>query len=408
MHPHVLEPESGTCPICGMELVRVGKGGAPDEGGVVVDPAVVQKMGVRTERIVRQPLFRHLRTLGEVIVGEDRVSVLNLRFAGWIERIHADKTGEPVSQGDPLFDVYSPDLVATQEEYLVALRAQGPKSELARSARRKLELFDIHAEDLDALARTGRVKRAIAIRAPRSGHILHKNVVEGAHVKAGEDLYTIADLSRIWVQAEVYAFDAPWVEAGQPAQMELTYSGGSSVAGSVSYVYPILNEVSRTLTVRLEFPNPDLRLKPGMFATVYIQFRREDDALVVPSEAILHSGKRELVFLDLGEGRFEPREITTGLVGDRHKTQVLSGLEEGDVVVTSGQFLIDSESQLQEAIGKLRGNGSASADSGPDEADAVYACPMHPEETSHEPGQCGICGMDLEPVSRDVPAESSQ
>ncbi|MBW2232907.1 MAG: efflux RND transporter periplasmic adaptor subunit, partial [Deltaproteobacteria bacterium] len=398
MHSHVVEHGPGPCPICGMDMTRVrsspakqnaegerrikywvapmdptyisdepGKSpmgmdlvpvyeegqavGAP--GTVQIDPVVIQNMGVRTERSLRQPLFRHVRTLGEVVVSEDRVSVVNLRFSGWVERILADKTGEPVTEGDPLFAIYSPDLVAAQEEYLLALRMQGAKSELARSARRKLELFDLDSKDVAALARTGRVERAMLIRAPRSGHILEKNVVAGARVSAGEDLYTIADHSQIWVQAEVYEFDAPWVEVGQPAHMELAYERGRSVAGSVAYVYPTLNDVSRTLTVRLEFKNPDLRLKPGMFATVYIQFRREDDALVVPTEAILHSGKRELVFVAVGGGRFEPREITTGLVGDRHMAQVLSGLVEGEVVVTSGQFLIDSESQLQEAIDKM-------------------------------------------------------
>ncbi|MBW2233630.1 MAG: efflux RND transporter periplasmic adaptor subunit, partial [Deltaproteobacteria bacterium] len=231
-----------------------------------------------------------------------------------------------------------------------------------------------------------RVERAMLIRAPRSGHILHKNVVEGARVLAGEDLYTIADLSQIWVQAEVYEFDAPWVEVGQPAHMELAYERGRSVAGSVAYLYPTLNDVSRTLTVRLEFKNPNLRLKPGMFATVYIQFRREDDALVVPTEAILHSGKREIVFVAVGDGRFEPREITTGLVGDRHMTQVLSGLEEGEIVVTSGQFLIDSESQLQEAIEKMLARRSGVAPSVSSQPEMVYACPMHPEAAVRSAG----------------------
>jgi hypothetical protein len=180
--------------------------------------------------------------------------------------------------------------------------------------------------------------------------------------------------------------------------MELSYQKGEVIEGSVAYVYPTLNEVSRTLTVRIEFPNPDLRLKPGMFATVYIQFRRQDDALVVPTEAILHSGTRELVFVAVGEGRFEPREITTGLVGDRHMTQVLSGLAAGEDVVTSGQFLIDSESQLQEAIAKMlaRRSGAENRDAETEHDDTVLACPMHPDQISHEAGRCPVCGMDLE------------
>jgi len=448
MHPHVLEDGPGQCPICGMDLTPVDAPGnepaaeaatssgerkikywtAPmdptfiadepgkspmgmdlvpvyedevaDAGGntISIDPVVVQNMGVRIQQVQRKSLFRHIRTIGEVEVGEDLVSVVNLRFSGWVEKIHVDRTGDLIEAGQPLFEIYSPDLVAAQEEYLLAVRSQGPKSELARSARRKLELFDLDPRDIEAVARSGEVRRAVPIRAPRSGYVLHKNIVDGARISAGSDLYTIGDLSKVWVKAEVYEHDAPWVEVGQPAQMELTYEKGKVIEGSVAYVYPTLNDVARTLTVRLEFPNPDLRLKPGMFATVYIQFRREDDTLVLPTEAILHSGTREIVFVALGDGRFEPREITTGLVGDRHMTQVLSGLTAGEDIVTSGQFLIDSESQLQEAIAKMlaRRSGAASDHAGMEHDERVYACPMHPAQLSNEPGRCPICGMDLE------------
>jgi Cu(I)/Ag(I) efflux system membrane fusion protein len=448
MHPHVLEQAAGPCPICGMDMTRANvttdrKQGLPaptsgerkirhwvapmdpsfvanapgkspmgmdlvpvyedetraDHGNTLtIDPVIVQNMGVRLERVERKALFRHVRTIGEVEVAEDLVSVVNLRFSGWVERIHVDRTGDLIEAGQPLFEVYSPELVATQEEYLLALRAQGPESELARSARRKLGLFDLDPRDIEAIARTRKTRRALPIRAPRSGYVLHKSIVEGARIHAGQDLYTIGDLSNVWVQAEVYEHDAPWVEVGQPAQMQVGYQKGHVIEGSVAYVYPTLNEVARTLTVRLEFPNPELRLKPGMFATVYIQFRREDDTLVVPTEAILHSGTREIVFVELGGGRFEPREITTGLVGDRHTTQVLSGLSAGETIVTSGQFMLDSESQLQEAIRKMLPRGSGARGDRPEaQPDArVNACPMHPEQISHEPGRCPVCGMDLE------------
>jgi Cu(I)/Ag(I) efflux system membrane fusion protein/cobalt-zinc-cadmium efflux system membrane fusion protein len=401
MDPRFISDKPGKSPM-GMDLVPVYEDatGSENPGAVVIDPVVVQNMGVRIARVDRRTLFRHVRTIGEVEVGEDALSVINLRFSGWVEHIYADKTGDPVKSHDKLFDIYSPALVATQEEFLLALRTQGAKSDLARSARRKLELWDVAAADIDAIARERRARRALPIRAPRSGFILEKSIVEGARVQEGADLYRIGDLSRIWVTAEIYEHDAPWVEVGQPAQMELTYEPGKVIEGRVAYIYPTLDKSSRTLSVRLEFENPDNRLKPGMFATVYIQFQRRNDVLVVPTEAILHSGVRQLVFITQDDGRFEPREITTGLVGDRDGTEVLSGLDEGDLVVVSGQFLIDSESQLKEAIAKMleRRSGGLTPDppSMESDASAVWSCPMHPEVVAEEFGRCSICGMDLE------------
>ena len=401
MDPTFIRDEPGKSPM-GMDLIPVYEDGADggDANVIAIDPAVVQNMGVRTARVDRKTLFRHVRTIGEVEVGEDELSVVNLRFGGWVENIYVDKTGDPVRKGDTLFDIYSPELVAAQGEYLLAIRTQGAKSDLARSARRKLELWDIGRADIDAIARKGEVRRVLPIRAPRSGFVLEKRIVDGARIDAGDDVYHIGDLSRIWVTAEIYEHDAPWVEVGQPAQMELTYEPGRVVEGEVAYIYPTLDKSSRTLTVRLEFANPDNRLKPGMFATLYIQFQRRDDVLVVPTEAIIHSGVRQIVFVTRDNGHFEPREITTGLVGDRDGTEVLTGLDECDLVVVSGQFLIDSESQLNEAIQKMlerkRGGGIRAAAATEAVASTVWSCPMHPEAIAAEFGRCPICGMDLE------------
>ena len=401
MDPTFISDEPGKSPM-GMDLVPVYEDGAggEDPNVIVIDPAVVQNMGVRIARVDRSTLFRHVRTIGEVEVGEDQLSVVNLRFSGWVEEIYADKTGDPVEKGDILFDIYSPGLVLAQEELLLALRTQGPKSALARSARRKLELWDIAKSDIDAIARERRVRKVLPIRAPRSGFVIEKSILEGAHVREGSDLYRIGDLSRIWVTAEIYEHDAPWVEVGQPAQMELTYEPGKVIEGRVAYIYPTLDRSTRTLKVRLEFENPGYRLKPGMFATIYIQFQRRDNVLIVPTEAIIHSGIRQLVFITEDDGHFESREITTGLVGDRDGTEVLSGLSEGDLVVVSGQFLLDSESQLNEAILKMleRKKGGAVPPSNSAESDAptIWSCPMHPEIVADEFGHCSICGMDLE------------
>ncbi len=405
MHPQVVQSEPGACPICGMDLTPMG-GSTAEAGAVHIDPVVVQNMGVRTSVVERQPIFRHLRTIGEVDVAEDEVSVVNLRYDGWVERIHVDRTGDLVKRGQRLFEIYSPQLVAAQEELLLALRSGPADSALARSARRKLDLWNVASNDVEAIVDAGEASRTLPVRAPADGYVLHKDIVEGGRVKAGSDLYRIGDLSSIWVSAEVYEFDAPWVQVGQPAQMELSFQRGTVLEGQVAYIYPTLNERSRTLRVRLEFENPGVALKPGMFTTVYIEYRRLDDVLAIPTEAILHSGERELVFVALGEGRFAAREVTTGLEADHHLTEVLSGLEQGEVVVTSGQFLIDSESQLQEAIAKLLAVRSGEAEEGADrqEGEGLYTCPMHPEVVQEGPGRCPECGMFLEPMGDAVEA----
>lgn len=444
MHPQVVQDGPGTCPICGMDLTPMGAGKATatpdgerkiaywqapmdptyvrdapgkspmgmdlvpvyeDEVGggggggnyVDIDPGVIQQAGVELATAERTTVFRHLRTIGEVDVGEDELSVVNLRFSGWVERIRVDKTGDPVERGQVLFEIYSPELVAAQEEYLLALRSQGADAALTRAARRRLELYDVARRDIDALVKRGEASRTLPIRAPQAGFVLHKNVVEGARVQAGKDLYRIGNLQRIWITAEVYEHDAPWVEEGQPAQLELTNQAIGTLEGKVSYIYPTLDTRTRTLKVRLEFDNPGVRLKPGMFATVHIQYRRKDDVIAVPTEAVLHSGRRTLVFVARGKGRFEPRDVQLGLQGDHRMTEVLAGLEPGDRVVTSGQFLIDSESQLQEALKKIL--ASSRGEEAPEEhahADTVWSCPMHPEVIGEEGGRCPECGMFLE------------
>ncbi|MCO4747797.1 MAG: efflux RND transporter periplasmic adaptor subunit [Proteobacteria bacterium] len=385
MHPEVVEHAPGSCPICGMDLTPMGETSVDET--VHVPSNVVQTMGVRTAPVRSQTLFKHLRTLGEVEVAEDEVSVINLRLSGWVERIHVERTGDPVKAGQRLLDLYSPELVSAQEELLLA--GSGP---LAESARKKLQLLGITDYDIDAVVAAGSASRTLPIRAPTAGFVLHKDVVEGARVKAGQDLYRIGNLQKIWVNAEVYEFDAPWVEEGQRAQAELSFAKGVVLEGRVAYVYPTLTASSRTLRVRLEFDNPGVGLKPGMFATVHIEYRRLEDAIAVPREAVLHSGTREIVFLAEGNGHFRPREITTGLEADHHLVEVLSGLHEGEEVVTSGQFLLDSESQLQEALAKLI-SGEEAKEVAPTQ---VYSCPMHPEVVEGEAGQCPDCGMDLE------------
>ena len=402
MDPSYIRDKPGRSPM-GMDLVPVYRDELQSEGNLVqISPGVIQQIGVETAPVELTTVFRHIRTIGEVEVGEDEISVVNLRFSGWVEKIYVDRTGDEVKAGQALFAIYSPELVSAQEEYLLARESQGPDAPLTNSARRKLELWDISDRDIEQLEEAGTASRTMTIRAPQKGYVLHKNLVEGGRVNAGMDLYRIGNLQRIWVTAEVYEHDAPWVEVGQPAQLEITNAGDQTVDGEVAYIYPTLNTKSRTLTVRLEFDNPGIKLKPGMFATVFIEYRRRDDTLAVPTAAILHSGRRKLVFIAHGDGRFEPREVVTGLKGDHRLTEITSGLMEGELVVTSGQFLIDSESQLQEALRKIlasakdkKGGGEAKATE-PDHPETVWSCPMHPEVLSDDEGRCPRCGMSLE------------
>jgi Cu(I)/Ag(I) efflux system membrane fusion protein/cobalt-zinc-cadmium efflux system membrane fusion protein len=417
MHPNVVQQGPGTCPICGMDLTPVkasttggaGQSGSSGErpapkGTVTIDPVMVQNMGVRVAHVKEGSLSKRVRTIGEVVVAEDLVSVVNLKFSGWIERLHVDQTGVKVRRGQPLFSVYSPELVSAQEEYLLALRSAGKESPLARSARARLAFWDLGDQALQRIERRGKAMRTLTITAPRSGYVLHKNVVQGARANAGQDLFRIGRLDAIWVHAQIYEFDAPWVRVGQKATMELSFERGRQYSGKVSYIYPTLNSRTRTLTVRLEFVNPSLQLKPGMFATVWIETRQRSGVLVVPTEAILRSGERNIVFVSKELGKYEPKQVVTGLSGDGHVTEIKSGLEAGEVVVVSGQFLLDSESQLQEAMQKLlaarlqakpgRG-GRKDPHKGHQHGKSVHTCPMHPTIVEDKPGACPICGMDL-------------
>ena len=459
MHPQILEDAPGPCPICGMDLVpkqvaptesgdmkkpaserkiqywvapmdpryrRDGPGKSPMgmdlvpvyEGGgkkglIEIDPVVVQNMGVRIARVRRGRVTRQIRTVGTVRVAEDKVSVVNLRFSGWIEQLRVNETGVHVEKGQALFDVYSPELVSAQQEYLLALRTGSESSPLARSAQKRLELYGLSGAHIRRLRKKRALRTNLTVRAPRSGYVVHKNVVEGARVAAGQDLYRIADLSQVWIEAEVYEHDAPWLRVDAPAKVALSFQPGESIESRIAYIYPTLDERTHTLRVRLELPNPDLALKPGSLATIDIEGQRRDDVLVIPTEAILHSGARKLVFVAIALGRYEAREIVTGLVGDKHVTEVREQLQEGERVVTSGQFLLDSESQLQEAVQKMLAarldaqaahapEGAAGeksdAHDGHDReetAGTYWTCSMHPQVVADEPGPCPICGMDL-------------
>ena len=370
----------------GMDLIPVyedeaGKG----SGGIVsIDPGVVQNMGVRTAPVERMDFSRHIRTVGKVEYNEETLHIVNTKISGWIEKLHVAFTGKSVRKGDPLLEIYSPELVTTQQEYLLALsnskRAQSATSQAAmrdadkllNSTRERLLFWDIPPAEIDRLERTGEVRKTVLLEAPRDGVVVKKTAVEGAFIEAGMDLYEIADLSKVWVYASVYDNEVPWITVGQEAAMELSYQPGKTFTGRVSYIYPYLREKARDVYVRLIFSNPDLALKPGMYVNVTLEGKVVPNAIVVPSEAVIRSGVRSLVFVVAGPGKFEPREIRAGDEGGAGNAyvHVLSGLLGNEVVVTSAQFMLDSESRLQEAVQKMLNSrdGSAGNASGMDDA----------------------------------------
>lgn len=366
MHPWVILPEPGQCPICHMDLVPLD----PDKftGELAIDPTVVQNIGVRIEPVVLGPLVRSVRTVGNVTFDETLVRNVNTKFSGWIEDLRVDSVGEPVKEGEVLFEVYSPELYSAQEEYLLALRSTQEAApgvaeanqQLLQSARTRLKFFDLSDEQIVELEERGEPARTIAVESPYSGVVVEKMAVEGMRIDPGMRVYGIADLSRVWVQATVYEYQFPYVREGEAAKMTLPYLPGETFEGEVVYIYPYLNETTREATVRLEFDNPGGRLKPGMFANVMLQNTLGEEEILAPQAAVIETGKRQVAFVSLGEGRFEPRDVETGVETEEGMVQVLEGLEPGEQVVTSGQFLIDSESRMREALAKMiKGNQAA-------------------------------------------------
>jgi membrane fusion protein, copper/silver efflux system len=412
----------------GMEMVPVYKDEAAESAILSIDPVTMQNMGLRTGLVTRGPLRRTIRTVGAVDFDETALAEVTTKFRGWIEKLYVDSTGKQVHQGEALFEVYSPELVSAQTEYVLALN-QAPGSvgaeSLKASALTKLQFFDISEEQIGELEKSRQAKKTLRVTAPRDGIVVEKMAVQGQMVEAGMKLYRLADLSIVWVLSQVYEQDLPFVRLGQEATMSLSYMPDRKFRGRVTYVYPTVDEKTRTARVRMEFHNPGYFLKPGMFATVELTAELEPSAVLVPDMAVLRSGQKNTVFIALEGGKFEPRVVTLGPRSENDFYQVLSGLNEGERVVTSGQFMLDSESQLREAIQKMLEPAGASpaaneqvargglpaepagyaVDAPSAESKGVaYICPM-PEHLSiryDQPGKCPICAMALVPVSADT------
>ena len=349
----------------GMDLVPVYEGDLSSGSSIRIDPVTVQNMGVRIAPVERTDFSRVIRTIGKVDYNEEKIYVVSSKVSGWIEKLYVGYTGKLVRENQPLLEIYSPELVTTQQEYLLALKNRelvsnskyasirdGAES-LLNSTRQRLLYWDIPEAEINKLEKRGTVKKTLILESPASGVVIHKNAVEGLHVKAGTSLYKIADISTIWVYVSIYDNEAPWIKVGQKAVMELSYLPGKKLEGRVSYIYPYLSDKARNLKLRLEFANPGLELKPGMYANVNIETSPILDAIVVPTEAVIRSGRRNIVFISLGKGRFEPREVILGEESASRQVRIISGLLGHEKVVISAQFLMDSESRLQEAIQKM-------------------------------------------------------
>ncbi len=366
MDPTYISDKPGKSPM-GMDLIPVYEGEEPTSGGstITIDPNVVQNIGVRTAPVEVKKLHREIRTVGHVDYDEETMYRINTKFSGWIEKLYVDETGQRVYKGQPMLDIYSPELVATQEEYLLAYKnaqklrnsqfAEVAQSgdDLLQAVRQRLLLWDISEAQIRELETTGQVRKTMTLYAPHDCIVIHKNAEEGMYAKAGMDLFRVADLTKVWVYAHLFEYEIPWVHVGDEVEMESPYIPGIVYKGRVKYIYPYLDKKTRDVKVRLEVPNPDLRLKPQMYVNVRFLDEMKQPTPVVPSEAVIRTGRRNIVFIALGNGRFEPREIVLGAEGENEEFQVLAGLKGGEQIVTSAQFLLDSESRIQEAIQKM-------------------------------------------------------
>lgn len=349
MHPWIIMPEPGQCPICGMDLVPLDPAKFSSE--IAINPVTVQNIGIRVEPVTSGPLTKTIRTVGIVDYDEENVRDVNTKVSGWIEDLYVKSMGARVEKGEPLFSIYSPELYSAQQDYLIARRSGN--ATLAEAARTRLQYLDVGPEQIDDLAKRGVPAKTIKVSSPFTGVVTMKHANEGMKIDPGMQTYRIADLSKVWVMATVYEHQLPYLEQGQRATMTLEYLPGEPLEGTVAYIYPYLDKKTREAQIRLEFDNPNGMLKPGMFASVELHNQLAAEATLVPRSAIIDSGTAKVAFVSLGNGRFSPRKVTTGLSTDGGMIQVLSGLQEGESVVTSGQFLLDSEANMREALAKM-------------------------------------------------------
>ncbi len=390
MHPQIIRDQPGNCPLCGMDLVlketeeesaatgekkilywvapmdpsyrRDGPGKSPmgmdlvpvyDEGGgvsVKISPVVENNLGVRTAQAERKRLWRRINTVGYVDFDENMISHVHLRTKGWIEKLNVKSEGERVKKGQVLFELYSQELVNAQEEYVQALNTRNKM--LIEASAERLQALGVSKSLVRRLKQSKRARQYVPVYAKQDGIIAKLSVREGMFVQPMREIMSLADLSSVWLLAEVFESQADWVKVGQAAEVNLSYLPGRKWEGKVEYIYPSLNPKTRTLKVRLRFDNPDEALKPNMFANVTIYGGAKKNLIVIPREALIRAGAEERVIIAEGEGRYSPRNVTAGIESGDF-VEIINGLREGDTVVTSGQFLIDSEASLKASLARM-------------------------------------------------------
>jgi Cu(I)/Ag(I) efflux system membrane fusion protein len=353
MFPQKRFDKPGKSPFMDMQLVPVYAGEAQDAGGITINPRVVQNLGVRTAPVEMGMFARQVHTVGTVMPNEHRIEVVQSRAAGWVERLSVKAVKDPVRRGQLLAEVYAPELYAAQEEYLLALKKAGePDDALLRAAHTRLSFLGLSEEQIAGLKQNGKPSRRVAFYSPISGIVAELGVRQGMAVTTGMAMFNLIDLSSIWVNAEVVENQAAWITEGNRAEVQVAAYPGKTFEGKVDYVYPELMAATRTLKVRVVLKNPGLELKPDMFADVTLYGESQQNTLMVPSEAVIQTGKRSVVIVSEGEGKFRPVQVATGAEAGG-KTEILKGLEKNQTVVASGQFLIDSEANLRSTLEKF-------------------------------------------------------
>lgn len=406
MHPQIIREEPGECPICHMALTPIASTGASTDSGqrkilywwdpmlgpssisdhpgksamgmdlvpvyadqagpgVTIDSTVVQNMGVRTAPVTRGSLSKTIRAVGLLKIPEPALHDVSLKVGGWIDKLYANQDGMHVTEGQPLFDLYSQDLQVTEQELISAIKSQkalpadaspelrSEAQSLIESAKHKLRLWDVAEQDIDAIARADQPPKDVPFRSPATGHIEDKEIVQGSAVQPMMRLMRVADHTKMWLDAQVYAEQIPLVKIGQQVVAAVDGMPGNTWKGTIAFIYPHLDHMTRTLTVRMTLDNPDFALKPGMYATAQIMTQPLADTIQVPRESIIDTGTRQIAFVSEGQGHFSPRNVKMGVEGDDDQVQIIEGLAPGETVVTSGQFLMDVESRTIEATQKL-------------------------------------------------------